>query len=36
MLIQERGEEEGTVAYKRWKQDRDQANKMAVLWINTT
>ena len=31
MLIQQRGQEEGTVAYKQWKHDRDQANKMAGI-----
>ena len=30
-LVQERGEEEGEIAYKRWKQDRDQATKMAGI-----
>jgi hypothetical protein len=31
MLVQEWGEEEGTGEYKRWKQDRDQAKKMAGI-----
>ena len=30
-LVQEMGEEEGTIAYKRWKQERDHANKMAGI-----
>ena len=30
-LVQERGEEEGAIAYKRWKQARDQATKIAGI-----